>query len=37
MENIVKYSAYINDAKSTLLDDLKRAVYMVFPIIYRWN
>ena len=37
MENIIKYSAYINDAKSTLLDDLKRAVYMVFPIIYRWN
>lgn len=24
-----KYSAYINEAKSTLLDDLKRAIYMM--------
>ncbi len=24
-----KYSAYINDAKATLLDDLRRAVYMM--------
>jgi DnaJ-domain-containing protein 1 len=23
------YSAYINDAKATLLDDLKRAIYMM--------
>lgn len=26
---MVKYSAYINEAKSTLLDDLKRAIYMM--------
>lgn len=24
-----RYSAYINDAKATLLDDLKRATYMM--------
>ncbi len=29
MQNLSNYSAYINDAKATLLDDLKRAVYMM--------
>ena len=29
MQNLNNYSAYINDAKATLLDDLKRAVYMM--------
>lgn len=28
-DNMEKYSAYINEAKSTLLDDLKRAIYMM--------
>jgi len=26
---MIKYSAYINEAKATLLDDLRRAVYMM--------
>jgi DnaJ-domain-containing protein 1 len=26
---MIKYSAYINEAKATLLDDLKRATYMM--------
>jgi len=29
----VEYSSYINNAKNTLVDDLKRAVYMVNFII----
>ncbi len=28
-ENMKNYSAYINEAKATLLDDLKRAIYLM--------
>jgi len=28
-DNMKNYSAYINEAKATLLDDLKRAIYMM--------
>ena len=28
-DNMEKYSAYINEAKATLLDDLRRVVYMM--------
>ena len=32
-QKYVEYSAYINDAKTTLLDDLKRALYLVIWLL----
>ena len=26
---MIQYSAYINEAKATLLDDMRRAIYMM--------